>query len=328
MDAMQTDPTPPVSVVIPVRDGAQGLERAVESVLRQVYDGALEVVVAVGPSSDETAQVAAGLTRDPRVRTVDNPSGGTSAGLNAAIRAARGDVIVRCDAFSELPPGYVARAVEVLGSTGAANVGGTQRATGVTAFERAVAIVVNGRLGAGGARHRVGGRSGPVDTVYLGAFRRAALEEVGGFDDRFVRSQDAELNLRLRSAGEVVWFDEELEVRYRPRGSVPALWHQYVQYGWWRRVVARTHRGTLRVRQMVPPAFLMLMLLSLAVLPVVPLAGLVLPVAYGALLVAAAIVGLVRQRDPAALLIPLVLPTIHVGWAVGFLAAQVRGASP
>jgi GT2 family glycosyltransferase len=310
-----------ISVVIPVRDGAAGLPKAVASALAQ-DPMPTEVVIAVGASSDDTARVAARLASDPRVRVVDNASGGTAAGLNAAIEATAGQVIVRCDAFAVLPPGYIATAIAALEVSGAANVGGMQVAVGETAFERAVALAASSPLGAGDARYRVGGEAGPVDTVYLGVFRRDVLERVGGFDERFVRTQDAELNERLRAAGEVVWFDPALRVRYRPRGSVRALWRQYFQYGWWRRHLVRRHRRSLRLRQVAAPALVVGLIASAVIAPVAPGLAVMAPGIYGAAVLGATSWAVVRHRTPAALLLPIVLPTMHVAWGVGFLLGQ------
>ena len=118
---------PDVAVVLPVRDGAATLGDAVTSVLAQEFTGSIEVCIAVAPSADRTREVADGLAAaDPRVSVVDNPAGVTPAGLNAAIRATSAPVVVRVDGHAELPPGYVARAVETLERTGAVNVGGIQ----------------------------------------------------------------------------------------------------------------------------------------------------------------------------------------------------------
>lgn len=189
----------------------------------------------------------------PHVIVVDNPAGGTSAGLNAAIAAATGDIIVRLDAHARLPRTYVAVACATLDETKAANVGGRQVPVASSGFARAVAAAMRSPFGAGGAAYRTGSTPGPVDTVYLGVYRREALEQVGGFDERFVRNQDAELNVRLAAAGLTVWFDPRLEVAYEPRDSLAGLARQYFEYGRWRRATARTHRGSLRARQMAAP---------------------------------------------------------------------------
>ena len=151
-------------------------------------------------------------------------------------------------------PGYIARAVELLDETGAANVGGVMEARGVTAFEQAVAHTYTSRLGLGGGAFHLGDvPAGPADTVFLGVFRKAELAAVGGFDESMWRAQDWELNYRLRRAGRLVWFSPELRVTYRPRSRVRDLAKQMFETGRWRREVMRRHPDTASVRYLAPP---------------------------------------------------------------------------
>ncbi len=305
---------PDVDVVMPVRNEAEHLAAAVAAVRSQEYPGRVRVVLGVGPSDDGTEQVAEALAGDDLV-VVANPTGVTPAALNAAIRAGSAPVIVRVDGHSELSPGYIRRAVETMRRTAAANVGGLQIPAATTRFEEAVAAATTSWLGTGGATYRVGGVEGPVDTVYLGVFDRAAIEAVGLFDERLIRNQDYELNIRLRRAGGVVWFDPELSVGYRPRGSWRTLARQYYEYGYWKAAVMRLHPKSARLRQLVPP---------LAIGGVVGAAVLsprhrsltVLPAAYGAVVVATA----VRASRP---LVAVVAPLIHVCWSAGLVAGLV-----
>src|SRR5579875_1266207 len=248
---------PPVSVVMPVRDEERHLADAVRHVLAQDYPGRLEVVLAVGPSRDRTAEIAGRLAaEDPRVTVVPNPSGERPAAVNAAIKAARFDVIARVDGHALLPPDYLRTAVRTLEETGAADVGGIMAAEGVTAFERAVAWAMTSSAGVGAARFHTGGRPGPVDTVYLGVYRRSAIEKAGGYDEECLRAEDWELNHRIRLRGGLIWFTPALRVTYRPRSSARALGTQYFHYGRWRRVVARQHAGTTSLRYLAPPVTL------------------------------------------------------------------------
>src|SRR3954470_1696408 len=280
---------PPVSVVMPVLNEERHLRTAVRHVLEQGYPGELELVLALGPSRDRTDAIAASLVlADPRVRTVPNPSGKTPAGLNAAIAAARHDIVVRVDGHGMLGPDYVKTAVELLESTGADNVGGVMAAEGETAFEQAVARAMTSWLGVGGARFHTGGEAGPADTVYLGVFRREVLERLGGYDESFLRAQDWELNHRIRSAGGLVWFSPELSVTYRPRSTLLALGRQYFHYGRWRRVVMRQHPGTANPRYLAPPAMVIVCVAGLAAAPLTPWA-LLLPAGYGAGIMAASV---------------------------------------
>lgn len=311
---------------MPVRDEAEGLAAAVDAVLAQDYPGPLEVCVAVGPSSDGTASVADAVAADDaRIRIVPNPAGVTPAGLNAAIDATTGPVVVRVDGHSELSPGYIRRAVETLFRTGAANVGGIQHAVGATPFEDAVAVAMTSRFGVGDAKFHYGGDEGATDTVYLGVFRRDALEAVGGFDETLVRNQDYELNWRLRDAGETVWFDPQLRVSYRPRGSLRALARQYLEYGRWKAEVVRRHPRSLRWRQLVAPATVVGvtggLLGGVRCRPV-----LLAPVTYSLAVVAAAASagGSTSQRAR----LCAVFPAMHLSWGLGFLSSIVgRGGA-
>jgi len=314
----------PVSVVIPVRDEAGSVVAAIDSARKQRYVGPLEVVVAVAPSRDGTRDLVAEVASlDPRVRLVDNPTGTASAGLNVAINASSGDVIVRCDAHSMLPPGYVATAVDLLEATGADVVGGIMDAVGRGTTGRAVAAAMSNPLGVGDARFHTGGPAGEVDTVYLGVFRRRALEDAGLFDETLDRNQDYELNYRIRSFGGSVYFDPRLAVEYRPRSTLPELWRQYFDYGRGKRRVLRMHPGSLRWRQLAAPALVVGLAAStlLAFTPARKL-SLVTPTLYASALTAATAYEAVRRRDPAMASLPAVFPTMHLAWGIGFLTSR------
>jgi succinoglycan biosynthesis protein ExoA len=330
MEAFESRQWPAVSVVMPVRDEEPYLADAVTCILDQDYPGDVEVVMAVGPSSDRTAQIATELAdRDPRVRVIDNPDGRTPNGLNVAIDAARHGIVVRVDGHGLLSPGYIRRSVEVLHETGAANVGGIMQAEGRTDFERAVARAMTSALGIGRARFHLGGKAGPADTVYLGVFRREVLEQIGGYDEHFTRAQDWELNHRIRQAGKTVWFTPDLVVTYRPRHSLPALARQFFRTGQGRREIIRRHPGTASLRYLAAPA-------ATAAIAAGTAAGLVAatggpgwmalgwlaPAGYA---VGVVIAGLVEGRGlplRARAWLPVVLATMHTTWGIGFIVGS------
>ena len=253
-NALYGSPKREISVILPVLNEEKYLADAVRAILAQKYDGKLEVILAVAPSVDKTLEIAQQLhINDSRVVIVDNPTGRTAAGLNLAIAASQYSIIVRVDGHSNIPNNYCQLVSEILEKTGAVNVGGVMAAEGQSLFQRSVARAMRSPLGVGASRFHTGGAAGEVDTVYLGAFRKEALLAVGGFDERFTRAQDWELNFRLRQAGGVVYFDPRLIVTYRPRSTIKALAKQYFEYGRWRRVVSRRHQGTINYRYLAPP---------------------------------------------------------------------------
>ena len=327
----------PVSVIMPVRNEEGHLEEAVRHVLAQDYPAGLEVVLAVGPSRDATREIADRLAAaDPRVTVVANPSGLIPAGNNAAIKASRFPIVARVDGHALIPPGYLTLAVQTLQETRADDVGGIMAAEGVTAFQRAVAWAMTSPAGVGRSRFHTGGTAGPVDTVYLGVYRRAALERVGGYDEGYQRAEDWEMNHRIRQAGGLIWFQPRLEVTYRPRESVRTLAVQYFNYGRWRRVICREHAGTANLRYLAPPAAVVAMAAGLA-LGLAGLAagaalawltlGFAIPCAYlGGVLAVTAMAARDLPRRALACL-PAALVTMHVCWGAGFLTSR-RGLAP
>ena len=312
-------PHPSISVILPVLNEEAHLEDAVHSILSQDYQGKIEVILAVGPSHDRTLEIAQSISRrDTRVVLVDNPNGRTAAGLNLALNKSQSPVVVRVDGHAQIPNDYLRLIVEILNKTGAVNVGGVMAAVGTTPFERAVAGAMRSPLGVGASRFHTGGEAGVVDTVYLGAFRRDALVAIGGFDERFTRAQDWELNFRLREKGGIVYFDPRLHVTYRPRSTVRALAKQYFEYGRWRRVVSRRHSGTINYRYLAPPFALVGFSLSV-------IAGFFLPILFipawiYLLFVLAASVRIASSIREYFLLLA-VIPTMHFAWGAGFISS-------
>jgi glycosyltransferase involved in cell wall biosynthesis len=328
-----------VSVVMPVRNEEKHLAESVARVLEQEYDGEFELVLAVGPSRDRTEEIAWQLAgAHARVTVVRNPSGKIASAMNAAIKAARYGVITRIDGHAMLPDGYLTTAVRTLVATGAADVGGVMAAEGVTPFQQAVAWCMTSPVGMGSAANHTGGDAGPADTVYLGVYRRDAIERAGGYDESMIVAEDWELNYRIRAGGGLIWFTPDLRVTYRPRATLYTLAHQHFRYGRWRRVVARRYPETVNKRYLAPPLATAANITGVA-LGVAGVAGwaagapdyvkyltfgLAVPVAYLACLSGAAVV-LARGLPPTVRArVPLVLATMHTSWGLGFLTSPKR----
>ena len=311
---------PPVSVILTVVNEAAHLEESVSAVLNSNFAGALEIAIAVGPSRDKTREIAEALAkRDSRIKVIDNPSGRTPEGLNAAISATSNEIIVRVDGHSAINPDYIREAVRTLSATGAVNVGGVMAAEGITAFQRAVARAMRSPIGVGASRFHTGGSAGSVDTVYLGVFRRSALVEVGGYDARFTRAQDWELNYRLREKGGLIWFNPNLTVTYRPRSTIRSLSKQYFEYGRWRAAVSRHHKGTANFRYLAPPANLLVQFLSLAFGILFSPIFLIPSIAYMATISISAL--LIGKSWAERIWLPLVLIIMHFSWGIGFITS-------
>ena len=323
---------PSVGIMIPVLNEERYLADVVQASLNQDYENLKQVILSVGPSQDRTEEIAKKLAAsNPKVVVVENKTGRTPDALNCAIEVATSDVLVRCDGHALLPTNYVSMAVETLQRTGADNVGGIMDAQGETAFQKAVAWAMTSKLGVGSAAFHVGGFEGEVETVYLGCFKKTALDRVGGYDSAMTRAQDWEMNHRIRKTGGKIWFNPNLKVTYRPRRSVKALAQQYLQYGQWRRRVMSMHpetaKGSSALRYFAPPAALLAILIGTIAGSAALVTnsfwaiGFAVPLLYVA---AVKFIGFFIAKNvdlKTRFFIPIALATMHMAWGWGFLTS-------
>jgi GT2 family glycosyltransferase len=319
-------PTRPfVTIAMPCLNEARHIEACLDSVLAQDYPAdRFEILVADGGSRDGTIDLIAKVAaRDPRVVLVPNPERIQAAGMNAAIRRARGEVIVRMDVHCVYAPDYVRKAVEVLERTGADNVGGAQRATADSPFQRALCAALRSPLGVGGAGYRSERNEGFVDTVFLGCFRRRVFEQVGLYDPKAVTNEDAELNQRILAAGGKIYLSPEIVVHYSPRGSFRALARQYFHYGRGRARTLVKHGGLPSPRPLLPTALVLAGIALLATSHLQPLT----PWLFGAFALLTGIEALRVGRGGGfrqLLTVWAIFPVLYVSHAAGLLTGVVK----
>jgi glycosyltransferase involved in cell wall biosynthesis len=320
---------PSVTVMMPVRNEQHHLPKAVESVLAQNYPGQLEIVLAIGPSIDETKAVASELAKKhPGIKIIENPKGLTTVGLNLAIAEGAGEIIIRVDAHSELAANYISRGVEILLETGSVLVGGIMNARGNSPFQKAVAFGYGSRFGLGGGRYHIGGQAGEAESAYLGIFEAKALKQVGGYNEQIIRGEDWDLAQRLKATGGKVWFSPELEVNYWPRSNIKALAWQFYSTGVWRGELTRKFPSKASLRYFLPPLALLFLTVSalLSVIGLLNQLALIIPVALYLLMLSLAAgtaksLGLVDR-----VMVLIALPVMHFSWATGFWIGFIFGA--
>ena len=216
----------------------------------------VEIVIADGLSDDGTREILARFERnDPRLRVIENHAKIASTGLNAAILAAKGEVILRMDAHTEYAPDYIRNCVQILQETGADNVGGPAltRANGFMA--QAIASAFHSPFTHGGSKFHDARFEGFVDTVPYGCWKKSTLERIGLFDESLIRNQDDELNFRIISARR----PDLAVVRNCFLGTGPGCGcvicfsSAYFQYGFWKRLLSYANTaGPLHWRHLVP----------------------------------------------------------------------------
>lgn len=310
-----------VSVIVPCRNEVEHIDALLESIVGQQIDASqeLEVLVADGMSDDGTREKLDRWSRSwPLLNVFDNPGLSVSSGLNLAVARARGEIIIRLDVHTKYDPHYVAECVRALRETGATCVGGPWRAVRASGWQGAIAQAFQSRLGSGGALSRRVDYSGPADTVYLGAWRREDLVRLGGFDERLIRNQDDELNLRILTSGGKVWQSAAIRSYYAPRSSLRGLFSQFFQYGYWKIPVILKHGWPASPRHLAP--FVLVLTMTLLVLlaftgPLMAVLAALFLAAYG-LAVGAAAWSAGEPGSRAA--VAAALACMHLGYGLGF----------
>lgn len=321
---------PSVSVIIPCRNEEKTIQLVLDAIHAQTYPRELmQVVIADGFSEDRTREKIADFKTahpDLDVLVVDNAQRIIPAGLNAAIKASRGDVIVRIDAHSIPNPDYVALCVDALERNVAQNVGGVWNIQpGKNSWmARSIAAAAGNPLAVGDAHYRFTDKAAYVDTVPYGSYKRDFFEQIGLFDETLLANEDYELNTRILQSGGKIWLDPKIRCTYFARSNLLALAKQYFGYGYWKVQMLKRYPETLRWRQALPPAFLLGLLVTLLVgifwKPSLYLFAAVLGL-YLLILLAVGIHMAIKKSDILMVIgILLAIITMHFSWGSGFIA--------
>ena len=317
--------TPFLSIILPVRNEAPFIDANIERLLTQDYPAdRYEILVVDGESTDDTARRAREwVARDARVRLLDNSSRFVANGLNLALPECRGELICWVDGHMLLERHYLSTGVGLLAEHPEAwSVGGPITHVGSGVFGRAVAAAQSHPIGVGNARHRYREYDGYGEGAINPIYRRSVFDRVGTFDEGLVRNQDDEFNFRITQAGGKILISSRMNSIYYVRESMPLLFRQYAQYAFWRIPMLKKYGRPTHLRQLVPPAFYLLML-ALLIAGVVQgslLLAAGLPIAYLSIL-ALTSASLVRRLGlTVALVLPLAFLGMHAGYAYGYLS--------
>jgi len=286
----------------------------------------MEVLVIDGLSDDGTRKEVERIAADhPSVRLVDNPKRTTPAALNVGIHQAKGDVLIRMDAHATYPSDYISRLVDWQRITEADNVGGIRIAVAAdrTPMATAIACGVSHPFGIGTSNYQIGLTEPKwVDTVWGGCFKKELFETIGLFDEQFIRNQDDEFNHRLIAKGGRVLLVPDVHAFYVARNSLFKLWRMYYQYGYFKPLTAHKLGRVMTIRQLAPAAMVMVGALSLALALCFPKSlflflGLALTYLIASLALGVQIGG--KKGWLCGLWMPVVFPTIHLSYGIGFL---------
>jgi succinoglycan biosynthesis protein ExoA len=325
-------PTPIATTIVPALDEERSIERCLASVLAQ-DEPRLQVIVVDGGSRDATVSIVKEIAaEDPRVELIPYGMASIPGSLNAGLAAADAPWLVRVDAHSTIPPGYVTAVLDHLETGRWGGVGGRKDAVAETTRGRAIAAALSSRFGVGNSVYHYGTERRVVDHIPFGAYATETLRRFGGWDERLAANEDFELDYRLRRAGLRLLFDPDVRIEWRCRETIGGLFRQYVRYGRGKADVATLHPASLQARHLAPPALVVLLVVAAGASVASPAIGLAIGSPYAvALAIAVAVTARKVASARARAMLPAAFAAMHVGWGVGFLrglAEAVTGRGP
>jgi len=315
---------PFVSIILPIRNESITIRECMDSILTQDYTGPIEILIADGMSTDSTRMIIGEYQRQQmNIHLIDNPGKIVPTGMNAALRMAKGDIVIRVDGHCIIAPDYVSNCVYHLLNAEIDGVGGPMQTIGETPISETIAIAMSSQFGVGNSAFRtLSGRTILADTVPFPAYTRSIIERVGLYDEELVRNQDDEYNYRIREIGGKILLADNVRSKYYSRGSLSKLWKQYFQYGFYKIRVLQKHPRQMSLRQFIPPLFVVA-LMSSVILTLLTTGGWItlLFVGGGYLLanLAASLITAARKGWRHITVLPLTFAILHISYGLGFL---------
>jgi succinoglycan biosynthesis protein ExoA len=316
-----------IVIAIPALNESAHIESVIATVLKDIprdYD--YQLVVADGGSHDGSVEIVKRLGQlNQRIHYLHNEQRNQSAGVNLIVKNfGKGTkYIIRVDAHAAYPANFVQSLIESQRRTLADSIVIPMDSVGTGCLQRAVAWVSDTPLGNGGSAHRGGKKSGWIDHGHHALFLTNRFVEVGGYDQPFTPVEDSEYDSRQRAVGAKIFMDADIRITYFPRATLKLLWRQYSRVGFARAMVTMRHPHALRFRQVLVPATIFALILSVVLAKSFPV-FLALPVAYLAIVALGAIFIAMKNRSICGLLAAPAAVTMHFAFGLGFFWSLIR----
>lgn len=259
-----------VTLIAPCRNEEAYIDAFIQSFLEQdcspeFYD----LVIVDGESDDRTPEkIRSYAGKYEQVHLLNNPDRFVSHALNLGIRHSSSKYIFILGIHAKYPGNYISELTADIESNAADVVGGMLKTLPADNSGRSVAIAsaVSHPIGVGDSHFRIGAEKPmEVDTVPFGCYRHSVFDEVGLFDTDLIRNQDDEFNARMRKHGKKVVLIPSVVTEYYARDRYAKLWKMFYQYGLFKPLASKKIGKIYTVRQFIPPAFVLGVLLGLPI---------------------------------------------------------------
>lgn len=249
-----------VSVIIPLYNEERYIRKCLDSLIKQTYPKEkMEWILVDGCSSDKTVDIIEEYRQKyPQlIYLYTNPNRIVPYAMNIGIKASRGKFIVRLDAHADYQSDYISKCIHYLETIDADNVGGVAETKANGFMGNCIAKMLSSRFGVGNSEFRTNGKSGYVDTVPFGAFKREVFSKYGGYDERLIRNQDSEMNYRIRKNGGKIYLANDIHLSYYCRDSIKGISNMAKKNGMWNVITMKLCPGAMMVRHFIPLLFVL-----------------------------------------------------------------------
>ena len=309
-----------VSVIIPLYNEERYIENCIQSLIKQTYPPEkMEWILADGNSTDRTVEIIEKYTDKYPIILLHNEKRKTPYALNMSIERASGKYIIRLDAHASFPPDYIEKCVHYLDTTDADNVGGVAETEAKGFMGGAISYMLSTKFGVGGSDFRVGEGNKYVDTVPFGAFRREVFERVGLFNTELLRSEDNDMNSRIRESGGKIWLADDIRFKYYCRDTVGGILKMGMQNGNALFRTLKVNPKAMSVRHFIPFFFLMSLILMPLLSAVIPLFWWLFAIEIGLYSLLNIYFSFVSKKPKFGLVTIWLYPLFHICYGLGSL---------
>jgi len=321
---------PFVSVVVPMYNEELYIKECLLSLVNQNYvKGEYEIIVIDGNSTDNSRKIVTSLMKKySSIKVYNNPRRITPVSFNIGIEKSRGEIIIFIGAHAICENDYISQCVGLLSNRNASNVGGIQNAVGSDYVSNAISYAMTSPFGVGNAYYHFSKKETYVDSVWGGAFKKETLKKLDGFNENYIKMQDYELNYRLQKMGGKILLSPKIRCNYFVRKSLKDFWKQYFIYGMWKVKGIVDHPDLLAFRHLIPPTFVIFLIMSIIALFFNLKIGMVVPALYIIANLLFSVKISIKKGLKYIFILPLTFAVMNISWGVGFLCGLKKYGIP
>lgn len=258
---------PKISVIVSCFNEESFIKNCLNSLIGQDYPkDNLEILFIDGMSNDETRKIIKNYSEKYSfVKLLDNPNRITPCAFNIGIKESRGDAIFLLGAHAKYEKDYISKCVEHLKESGADNVGGIIKTIPKdnSIIAKSIAFCLSHPFGVGSSFFRMDmDKPREVDTVFGGCYKKEIFDKVGLFNEKLKRSQDIELNSRIRKEGGKIMLFPDIVSYYYPQTSLTGFLKHNFQDGIWSTYPLKFDIKIFSFRHLIPLIFVSFLLIS------------------------------------------------------------------